>query len=157
MLTRWEDATTYNNFYEFGTSKIEPARTADTLETSPCSVTVEGECKKPGQFALEGILASHVVEERISRLHCVKGWSMAIPWLGVQLSNVLKRVQPTSNARSVRFETLLDPEQLPGQKRNVLHWPYVEGLRMDEATHPLTLLVSGMYSGYRIRMVLGCV
>jgi sulfoxide reductase catalytic subunit YedY len=82
---------------------------------------------------------------------------MAIPWLGVQLSNVLKRVQPTSNARFVRFETLLDPEQLPGQKRNVLHWPYVEGLRMDEATHPLTLLVSGMYSGYRIRMVLGCV
>jgi sulfoxide reductase catalytic subunit YedY len=145
ILTGWVDATTYNNFYEFGSSKIEPSWIADTFTTSPWAVTVDGECEKPGHYALEDIVAPQDVEERIYRLRCVEGWSMVIPWLGFPLSSALKLFQPTSHAKFVRFETLLDPDQMPGQRRDVLAWPYVEALRMDEAMHPLTLLATGMY------------
>jgi sulfoxide reductase catalytic subunit YedY len=145
VLTGWGDATTYNNFYEFGTGKTEPSWSADALRTSPWTVTVDGACEKPGRYALEDILASQTIEERIYRLRCVEGWVMIIPWLGFPLANALKRFQPTSEAKFVRFETQFDPEQMPGQKDDVLQWPYTEGLRMDEAMHPLTLLATGMY------------
>lgn len=143
--TRFEDVTTYNNFYEFGTGKDDPARYAGRLQTSPWSVTVDGACEKPGQYTLEDILKPHSIEERIYRLRCVEGWSMVIPWNGFPLAALLKRFQPTSKAKYVMFETLVDPKQMPGQKRNVLDWPYVEGLRMDEAMHPLSFLSTGLY------------
>lgn len=143
--TSFEDITTYNNFYEFGTDKGDPARYAGTLQTSPWSITVDGECAKPGKFTLEDILKPHGREERIYRLRCVEGWSMVIPWLGFPLADLLQRFQPTSKAKYVRFETLVDPKQMPGQKRNVLDWPYVEGLRMDEAMHPLSFMATGLY------------
>ncbi len=140
-----KDATTYNNFYEMGTDKDDPARNAHRLRTEPWSVSVEGEIAKPGVIPLEDLLRPHPLEERVYRLRCVEAWSMVIPWVGVPLGDVLKRFEPTSKARYVAFETLLDPEQLPGQKRRVLEWPYREGLRIDEAMHPLTLLAVGMY------------
>lgn len=143
--TPYKDVTTYNNFYEFGTDKRDPAEYAGSLVTSPWNVTVDGECEKPGTFALEDIIKPHGSEERIYRLRCVEGWSMVIPWNGFQLSALLKRFQPTSKAKYVRFETLRDPKQMPGQKRNVLDWPYVEGLRMDEAMHPLAFMATGLY------------
>jgi sulfoxide reductase catalytic subunit YedY len=144
-LTPYKDITTYNNFYEFGTGKDDPAAYASSLKTSPWSVTVDGECVKPGKFTLEDILKPHPTEERIYRLRCVEGWSMVIPWLGFPLANLLKRFEPTANAKYVRFETLLDPKQMPGQRRQVLDWPYAEGLRMDEAMHPLSFMVTGLY------------
>ncbi len=144
-LTSYKDITTYNNFYEFGTGKSDPAKNAHTLKTSPWSVTVDGECAKPGSFALEDLLKPMQTEERIYRFRCVEGWSMVIPWMGFELGKLLKRFEPTSKAKYVYFETLLDPEQMPGQKRSVLEWPYVEGLRIDEAMHPLTLLATGIY------------
>ena len=144
-LTSYKDITTYNNFYEFGTGKSDPAINAHTLKTSPWSVTVDGECAKPGSFALEDLLKPMQTEERIYRFRCVEGWSMVIPWMGFELGKLLKRFEPTSKAKYVYFETLLDPEQMPGQKRSVLEWPYVEGLRIDEAMHPLTLLATGIY------------
>ena len=144
-LTSYKDITTYNNFYEFGTGKSDPANNAHTLKTSPWSVTVDGECAKPGSFALEDLLKPMQTEERIYRFRCVEGWSMVIPWMGFELGKLLKRFEPTSKAKYVYFETLLDPEQMPGQKRSVLEWPYVEGLRIDEAMHPLTLLATGIY------------
>jgi len=140
-----EDATTYNNFYELGTDKDDPARNAHRLRTQPWSVAVEGEIAKPGLIPLEDLLRPHALEERIYRLRCVEAWSMVIPWVGIPLGDVLRRMNPTSKAKYVAFETLYDPEQLPGQKRRVLDWPYREGLRMDEAMHPLTLLAVGMY------------
>lgn len=143
--TDFADVSSYNNFYEFGTSKDDPAQHAHTLKTSPWSVTVDGECEKPGKYTLEDILKPHALEERIYRLRCVEGWSMVIPWQGFPLADALKRFQPSSKAKFVRFETLADPVQMPGMKRKVLDWPYVEGLRMDEAMHPLTLLATGMY------------
>jgi sulfoxide reductase catalytic subunit YedY len=144
-LTPEEDATSYNNFYEMGSDKDDPARNAHLLKTEPWSVTLEGEVGKPGVVGLEDLLRPHALEERIYRMRCVEAWSMVIPWVGVPLGEVLKRFEPTSKARYVAFETLYDPEQLPGQKRRVLKWPYREGLRMDEAMHPLTLLAVGMY------------
>ncbi|MGD8698473.1 MAG: protein-methionine-sulfoxide reductase catalytic subunit MsrP [Gemmatimonadales bacterium] len=144
-LTPYEDVTTYNNFYEFGTSKSDPAQNAHTLVTRPWTVTVEGECNKPGVYDIEDILKRYPAEERIYRLRCVEAWSMVIPWVGFPLADFIKQLEPTSNAEFVEFKTLYDPEQMPGQRRRVLDWPYVEGLRMDEAMHPLTLLVVGLY------------
>ncbi|HPQ94824.1 MAG: protein-methionine-sulfoxide reductase catalytic subunit MsrP [Thiothrix sp.] len=141
----WEDITSYNNFYEFGTGKGDPARNARTLQTSPWDVVVDGECTRPGKYPLEDLLKGMAIEERIYRLRCVEGWSMVIPWQGFELGRLLKRFEPTSRAKYVRFETLLDPKQMPAQQGDVLDWPYVEGLRMDEAMHPLTLLATGLY------------
>ena len=143
--TRFEDASTYNNFYEFGTGKADPARKAHTLRTSPWAVEIAGHAEQTGRFTLEDILKPHTREERIYRLRCVEGWSMVIPWLGFPLADLIKRFQPTSQAKFVAFTTLADPEQMPGVRYPVLDWPYVEGLRMDEAMHPLTLLATGMY------------
>ncbi len=144
-LTSEQDATRYNNFYEFGTDKTDPAANAKDFDTSDWSLTVSGECAKPGKFALETLFNDQTIEERIYRLRCVEAWSMVIPWLGVPLASILKKFEPNGNAKYVAFRTLLDPERMPGQKRPVLDWPYREGLRMDEAMHPLTLLSVGMY------------
>jgi sulfoxide reductase catalytic subunit YedY len=144
--TPFEAVTSYNNFYEYGTDKEDPARNAPgKLRVKPWSVTVEGACAKPGQVAFEDLVKPHRLEERIYRMRCVEGWSMVIPWVGVPLASVLKRFEPTSNARFVEFTTLADAEQMPGIRSRVLDWPYVEGLRMDEAMHPLTLLAVGLY------------
>ncbi|MGE5516323.1 MAG: protein-methionine-sulfoxide reductase catalytic subunit MsrP [Bacteroidota bacterium] len=144
--TPFEAASTYNNYYEFGTDKEDPARTAPgRLKTRPWSVAVEGECGKPGVVAVEDLIKPHRLEERIYRLRCVEAWSMVIPWVGVPLAEVLKRFEPTSKAKYVEFTTLADREQMPGLRVAVLDWPYTEGLRMDEALHPLTLLAVGMY------------
>ena len=142
---RFEDATSYNNFYEFGTDKSDPARNAHSLRTKPWSVAIEGEVARPDVIGLEDLLKPHPLEERIYRLRCVEAWSMVIPWIGFPLGDLLKRFDPTSQAKYVAFETLFDPEQMPGQRRSVLDWPYVEGLRIDEAMHPLTILAVGMY------------
>ncbi|MCW0379547.1 Protein-methionine-sulfoxide reductase catalytic subunit MsrP [Xanthomonas sacchari] len=144
-LTRYEDVTSYNNFYEFGTDKTDPSKAAKTLRTSPWSVKVSGECEKPGTLALDDLLKGHTPEERIYRLRCVEGWSMVIPWLGVPLGDVLKRFAPTSKAKYVAFTTLADPQQMPGIRYSSIDWPYKEGLRIDEAMHPLTLLATGLY------------
>ncbi len=143
--TEEKDATQYNNFYEFGTDKRDPARHAGKMKTRPWSIRIEGEVAKPKTVGIEDLLAPHVMEDRIYRLRCVEAWSMVIPWRGFQLSDLLKRFDPTSRARYVAFQTLHDSEQMPGQRRGVLDWPYVEGLRIDEAMHPLTLLATGMY------------
>ena len=144
-LNSWEDATTYNNFYELGTDKSDPSRNADWLRVEPWSVAIEGEVAKPGKIGLEDLLRPHALEERIYRLRCVEAWSMVIPWVGFPLGDLLKRFEPTSRARYVAFETIHDPDNLRGQRRSVLDWPYVEGLRIDEAVHPLTILAVGMY------------
>ncbi|MCB1877892.1 MAG: protein-methionine-sulfoxide reductase catalytic subunit MsrP [Chromatiales bacterium] len=144
-LTPKDDVTSYCNFYEFGTGKDDPARNAHTLTTKPWSVTVDGEVEKPGTYDLEDILKPHTPEERIYRLRCVEGWSMVIPWLGVPLGDLIKRFKPTSRAKYVAFETLYRPSEMPGQTRAILDWPYVEGLRMDEAMNPLTLMAVGLY------------
>ena len=144
-LTDYKDASTYNNFYEFGTDKADPARNAHTLKTTPWTVEVEGLIKKPGKYGIEDLLKLSAQEERIYRLRCVEGWSMVIPWVGYSLSELLKKVQPLSGARYVEFVTLADKAQMPGLRSGVLDWPYAEGLRLDEAMHPLTLLAFGMY------------
>jgi len=143
--TPWEDATGYNNFYEFGTGKKDPARNAGSLRTRPWSVAIQGEVGKPGVVPIEDLLRPHPLEERVYRLRCVEAWSMVIPWVGFPLGDLLKRFEPTSKARYVELTTLLDPAQMPGQRRAVLDWPYVEGLRIDEAMHPLAILAVGMY------------
>jgi sulfoxide reductase catalytic subunit YedY len=143
--TAYQHVTTYNNFYEFGTGKADPAKKAHTLKTRPWSIKVDGECEAPGQYDFEDILKQNSLEERIYRFRCVEAWSMVIPWVGFPLGDVLKRFKPTSKAKYVSFTTLHDEKQMPGQKRAVLRWPYVEGLRMDEAMHPLTLLAVGVY------------
>jgi sulfoxide reductase catalytic subunit YedY len=143
--TTWADATTYNNFYEFGTGKADPSRAPKTLRTRPWSVAVGGECARPGRVALDDLLRGLQPVERVYRLRCVEGWSMVIPWLGVPLADVLRRFQPTSKAKYVAFTTLSDPRQMPGMAYPSLAWPYREGLRIDEAIHPLTLLATGMY------------
>ncbi|MBK1709184.1 protein-methionine-sulfoxide reductase catalytic subunit MsrP [Marichromatium gracile] len=144
-LTPREFVTGYNNFYEFGTDKGDPAAHAHRLRTRPWSVVVDGECARPGEIGIEDILSGFDQQERIYRLRCVEAWSMVIPWLGFPLGELLARFEPTSRARYVAFETLFDPEQMPGQRRRVLDWPYREGLRIDEAMHPLTLLATGLY------------
>jgi len=144
-LTPYKDITNYNNFYEFDTTKYAPAEVAKDFRTKPWSVVVEGEVNKPAVYQLEDLIKPHALEERIYRLRCVEGWSMVIPWVGFPLGEVIKRFEPTSKANYVEFTTLLDPVQMPGQRRSVLKWPYVEGLRMDEAMHPLTILAVGLY------------
>jgi methionine sulfoxide reductase catalytic subunit len=144
-LTPYDDITNYNNFYEFDTNKYAPAAVAKEFRTKPWSVVVEGEVNKPAVYQLEDLIKLHALEERIYRLRCVEGWSMVIPWVGFPLGEVIKRFEPTSKANYVEFTTLLDPVQMPGQRRSVLKWPYVEGLRMDEAMHPLTILAVGLY------------
>jgi sulfoxide reductase catalytic subunit YedY len=141
----YEEITTYNNFYEFGTAKSDPAANAGTLKPRPWTVEIAGECDKPGKYTLEDMLKPHPLEERIYRFRCVEAWSMVIPWVGFPLGNLLKRFQPNSKAKYVEFTTLLDPQQMPGQRDNILDWPYVEGLRIDEALHPLALMVVGLY------------
>ncbi|MFC6839093.1 protein-methionine-sulfoxide reductase catalytic subunit MsrP [Xanthomonas theicola] len=143
--TRYEDVTSYNNFYEFGTDKTDPSKAAKTLRTAPWSVKVSGECEKPGTLPLDDLLKGNSPEERVYRLRCVEGWSMVIPWLGVPLAAVLKRFAPTSKAKYVAFTTLADPQQMPGIRYRSIEWPYREGLRIDEAMHPLTLLATGLY------------
>ena len=144
-LTSHESITGYNNFYEFGTDKLDPSMHAHTLKPRPWTVAVEGEVNKPQLFDIDDIIKSFPSEERVYRLRCVEAWSMVIPWLGFPLKDLLDRVEPTSRAKFVEFTTLYDPEQMGGQKRAILPWPYVEGLRMDEAMHPLTLLSVGLY------------
>jgi sulfoxide reductase catalytic subunit YedY len=144
-LTSFKDITTYNNFYEFGTEKDDPAAEAHRLTTRPWTVSVEGEVRKPKTFGIEELLKLAPMEERVYRMRCVEGWSMVIPWVGYSLSALIKQVEPTGNAKFVEFVTLADPKQMPGLRSPVLSWPYVEGLRMDEASHPLTLLTFGLY------------
>lgn len=144
-LTSREDVTGYNNFYELGTEKDDPARYAGLLKPRPWTVRVDGACAAPGEIGIEDILTGFPQEERIYRLRCVEAWAMVIPWVGFPLGDLLKRFQPTAQAKFVAFETLEDPKQLPGQKRAVLEWPYREGLRMNEAMHPLTILATGLY------------
>ena len=144
-LTPYADVTSYNNFYEFGTDKEDPGRLAHTLKTRPWTVAVEGQVKKPRSFDIEELLKLAPQEERIYRLRCVEGWSMVIPWIGYSMSELIKRVEPTSNAKYVEFVTLADAKTMPALGSRVLEWPYVEGLRMDEAMHPLTLLAFGLY------------
>jgi methionine sulfoxide reductase catalytic subunit len=143
--TDYKDATSYNNFYEFGTDKADPAQNAHTLKTSPWTVEIEGLVKKPAKYALEDLLKLSPQEERIYRLRCVEGWSMVIPWVGYSLSRLLEKVEPLGTAKFVEFVTQADPKTMPFVGSRVLDWPYVEGLRMDEAMHPLTLLAFGMY------------
>ncbi|MBL8259203.1 MAG: protein-methionine-sulfoxide reductase catalytic subunit MsrP [Candidatus Competibacteraceae bacterium] len=143
--TPYKDITAYNNFVELGPGKTAPAQYGGNLRAKPWTVAVEGHCEKPGQFGLEDFLKPHQPEERIYRLRCVETWSMVVPWLGVPLNQILPRFKPTSDAKYVEFTTLLDPARMPGQKTRLLDWPYVEGLRMDEAMHPLTLLATGLY------------
>ena len=143
--TRYQDASSYNNFYEFGTDKADPARHAGSLRTRPWTVSVEGEVGKPTVFDLDSLLKLSAMEERIYRLRCVEGWSMVIPWVGYSLAELIKKVEPNSKAKFVEFISLADKSQMPGLRNGSLDWPYVEGLRIDEAMHPLTLLSFGMY------------
>jgi sulfoxide reductase catalytic subunit YedY len=142
---RWDEVTTYNNFYELGTEKSDPARNAGSLRPRPWTVAIAGEVKRPQTIGIDDLLRAFPLEERIYRMRCVEAWSMVIPWVGFPLADLVRKVEPTSRARYVAFRTLLDPDQLPGQRRRVLDWPYVEGLRLDEATHPLALLAVGVY------------
>ncbi|WP_377157516.1 protein-methionine-sulfoxide reductase catalytic subunit MsrP [Roseateles sp. UC29_93] len=144
-LTAYKDVTSYNNFYEFGTDKSDPAENAHTLKPRPWSVVIEGECAKPGRFGLDDLLKVAPMEERVYRLRCVEGWSMVIPWVGYSLAELLKKAEPTGKAKYVEFTTLADKAQMPGVRSGVLDWPYVEGLRLDEAMHPLTLMAFGLY------------
>jgi sulfoxide reductase catalytic subunit YedY len=143
--TPFGDITSYNNFYELGTDKSDPAKNAGTLRTRPWTVAFEGEIAKPQVIDIDTLLKLFPLEERIYRLRCVEGWSMVIPWVGFPLGALIQRLQPTSRAKYVAFTTLLAPDQLPGQKTSALDWPYVEGLRLDEAMHPLTILAVGLY------------
>ena len=141
----WDEITTYNNFYEFGLDKTDPMENAQGFRTRPWSVEIAGEAEVTGKFTLEDILKPHALEERVYRFRCVEGWSRIVPWLGFPLGDLIKRFRPTSRAKFVELTTLLDPRQMPGQRTGVLDWPYVEALRIDEAMHPLTLMVVGLY------------
>ncbi len=159
-LTDYKDASTYNNFYEFGTDKADPGKNAHTLKTTPWTVEVEGMVKKPAKYMLEDLLKLSAQEERVYRLRCVEGWSMVIPWVGYSLSELIKKVEPTGSAKFVEFVTLADSKTMPFVGSRVLDWPYLEGLRLDEAMNPLTLLSFGMYgevlpnqSGAPVRLV----
>jgi sulfoxide reductase catalytic subunit YedY len=143
--TPYEDVTTYNNYYEFGTDKSDPAENATNLKIKPWSVRVEGLVSNPATYDLEDFIKPHKLEERVYRMRCVEGWSMVIPWLGFPMADLVRRVQPLASAKFVEFQTLFDPKQMPGQRSGTLPWPYTEGLRMDEAMHPLTLFAVGLY------------
>ena len=158
--TPYADVTSYNNFYEFGTDKADPEKNAGTLKVRPWTVVVEGEVKKPKVYDLDELLKLSAMEERIYRLRCVEGWSMVIPWVGYSLAELIRKVEPTGNAKFVEFVTLADKAQMPGLRSSVLDWPYLEGLRMDEAMNPLALLTFGLYgevlpnqSGAPVRLV----
>jgi sulfoxide reductase catalytic subunit YedY len=144
-LTPYDDVTGYNNYYEFGTDKEDPARNATGFRTRPWQVEVAGEVAKPAVYDLDDLLKGLTPEERVYRHRCVEAWSMVVPWMGIPLGRLIDRLEPTGKARFVEFTTLLDPRQMPGQRRELLDWPYTEGLRLDEARHPLTLLVTGLY------------
>lgn len=141
----FKDITTYNNFYEFSTDKKLPARLAVNFKPRPWKIKVDGEINKPGEYDIDDFIKPQKLEERIYRFRCVEAWSMVIPWVGISLADMIKRFEPTSKAKYVEFTTLYDPKQMPGQNRAVLEWPYVEGLRMDEAMHPLSILAVGLY------------
>lgn len=143
--TEWKDITSYNNYYEFGLDKDQPAKYAERLQTRPWTVSVEGEVLRPQTFDIDALLTLAPLEERVYRLRCVEGWSMVIPWIGYSLSNLLKQVEPTGNAKYVEFTTVEQRENMPGLRSRVLDWPYVEALRLDEAMHPLAMLVFGLY------------
>ncbi len=143
--TPYDDVTSYNNFYEFGFDKEDPKQNAGSLKTRPWSIAVEGEVEQPGHIDIDDLLKMFPLEERVYRLRCVEAWSMVVPWVGFPLARLIQHVKPTSKARFVEFTTLYDPKQMPGQRVPALDWPYREGLRMDEATHPLALLVVGLY------------
>jgi sulfoxide reductase catalytic subunit YedY len=144
-LNSYKDVTTYNNFYEFGLDKGDPARYAGSLRPKPWSVVVEGQCGKPGTYNMEDIMKWFPLEERIYRMRCVEAWSMVIPWVGFPMADFVKRFEPTSKAKYVKMTTLVDTKQMPGQTEPALPWPYVEGLRLDEAMHPLTIMAVGLY------------
>jgi sulfoxide reductase catalytic subunit YedY len=144
-INSWEDITSYNNFYEFGIDKDDPERNAHTLKPQPWTVTIEGECNKKGVMNLEDVLKGETLEQRVYRHRCVEAWSMVIPWVGFPLANLVKRLEPTSKAKYIEFTSLADSKQMPGLRTPVLAWPYKEGLRMDEAMHPLSLMVVGLY------------
>ena len=144
-LTPFDSVTTYNNFYEFGTGKEDPAKNSHDFKPRPWTVSVDGAVENPGVYDVDDLIAPHRLEERVYRLRCVEGWSMVIPWVGVPLGEVIARLGPRSGAKFVAFETVLRPEEMPGQRRDFLNWPYVEGLRIDEAMHPLTFLAVGLY------------
>jgi len=144
-VNKWEEITTYNNYYEFGTDKDSPSMLARNFKTEPWTVTVDGECNKKAAWHLEDVLKGQALEERIYRHRCVEAWSMIIPWVGFPLSDFIKKCEPTPKAKFIEFTTLYDPKQMPGVRSPVLRWPYVEGLRMDEAMHPLTILAVGLY------------
>jgi sulfoxide reductase catalytic subunit YedY len=144
-VNSWEDITTYNNYYEFGGDKDSPARYAGALKTAPWTVTIEGECLKKGAMNLEDILKGQTLEERVYRLRCVEAWSMVIPWVGFPLSSLIKKCEPTSKAAFIEFQTLADTRMMPGVRDQLLRFPYIEGLRMDEAMHPLAILCVGLY------------
>ena len=141
----WSDITTYNNFYEFGTGKSDPYENSGAFQPRPWKVRVSGECDKPGDYDFEDLVSPHALEERIYRLRCVEAWSMVIPWVGIPLARLLQRFQPNSKAEYVRFTTVMRPSEMPGQRRRILDWPYVEGLTINEAMNPLTLMAVGVY------------
>ena len=144
-LNTYEEITTYNNYYEFGSGKSDPSLNSGQFKSHPWSINIEGLVQKPGTINLEDLLKAVTIEDRIYRLRCVEAWSMVIPWQGFPLHLLINKVQPLSSAKYIQFETVYRPEEMPGQRRNILQWPYVEGLRMDEAMHPLTILSTGLY------------
>ena len=144
-LNTYEEITTYNNFYEFGSKKSDPSSNSGQFKSRPWSINIEGLVQKPGTINLEDLLKGITIEDRIYRLRCVEAWSMVIPWQGFPLHLLINKVQPMLNAKYIQFETVYRPEEMPGQRRDILQWPYVEGLRMDEAMHPLTILSTGLY------------
>ena len=144
-LNSYRDVTTYNNFYEFGTDKSDPSRNSDDFRPRPWTVAIGGHVNKPGDYALDDLLSPHAMEDRVYRLRCVEAWSMVIPWRGFPLRDLINRVEPTGSARYVEFKTIVRPSEMPGQRAPILQWPYIEGLRMDEAMNPLTLLATGVY------------
>jgi methionine sulfoxide reductase catalytic subunit len=143
--TPYDDVTSYNNYYEFGTDKADPKANAGSLRTRPWTVQVDGLVKRPGAIAIDDLIKPHPLQDRVYRHRCVEAWSMVVPWQGIPLRDVIARMEPLPSAKFVQFTTLLDPRQMPGQQRNVLDWPYTDALRMDEAMHPLTLLATGLY------------
>ena len=145
ILSKFEEITKYNNYYEFGTGKNDPAKYSQDFQTSPWKIKIEGLVKYPGDYYIEDILKGITIEDRIYRLRCVEGWSMVIPWQGFPLKNLIDRVEPDNRAKYIQFQTAYRPKEMPGQRRNVLPWPYVEGLRMDEALHHLSILSTGLY------------
>jgi sulfoxide reductase catalytic subunit YedY len=147
-LNAYQDITTYNNYYEFGTEKEDPSNNAAPLKTKPWTIKVDGLVAKPAEYQLEDFIKPYALEERIYRMRCVEAWSLVIPWIGFPLASLLKTVQPTPAAKFVEFTTLFRPQEMSGQRRDVIHWPYIEGLRLDEAMHPLAIMAVGLYGEY---------